>query len=366
VKTTRIAAVLSLILIMLFAALMTLTTQVHATTGSPTWNITGSWDLAFYCTDGSSDAQGNTFYHHMDIASENQTTGALTGTGYWIGVQTGGNYTTGTPDYYVSPTAYMWELFPDSYVSGDSVHIHLYFTSGHGSDWTSTFDAPIDSNGVIVNGIWSDSANNAGTVSSYNGQATPYVVLTFPEGSTVEVSIVASLDPPIFTFDYGDSMFAPLLTLPPGAVQLPPLPGIVGFYYDISVSGSFSGQVQICVHYDPALLPPGTNEQDLRLFIGDPVDFNGDGTVNGQDIALMQKAIKSEYNLRYDLNHDGLVDKADLLIVKQFASQGLIVNHGRNGLSQARLPWMDITICVDTDNHMVCGATEYFSAFGIH
>ena len=193
------------------------------------------------------------------------------------------------------------------------------------------------------------------------------VVLTFPPGSTAEASISASSTPPIFTFGGGEERQTLQLSSF-GTVQLPPLPGIIGLYYVVSIiEGSFSGQVQICVHYDPASLPPGTNPENLRLFIGDPVDFNGDGTVNGQDIALMQKAIKSGiYNPRYDINHDGKVDNADLLIVKQFASHGLIVNQGRNGLSQARLPWLDITTYVDTTNHYVCGVTEYFSGFGIH
>ena len=191
------------------------------------------------------------------------------------------------------------------------------------------------------------------------------VRLTFPPGSDVDVYISASEEPPIFTFGGGEERQT--LQLSSFEVQLPPLPGIVGLYYLVIVSGSFSGKVQICVHYDPATLPPGTNLEDLRLFIGDPVDFNGDGTVNGQDISLMQKAIKSGVcNPRYDINHDGKVDKADLLIVKQFASHGLIVNQGRNGLSQARLPWLDITTYVDTANNYVCGVTEYFSGFGIH
>lgn len=367
VKTTRKTALLSLILIMLFAAPIMLTTQVHATTVPPTWNITGQWDLAFYCIFGSSDAQGNTFYHHMDIASENQATGALTGTGYWIGVQKGGNYTTGFPDYPVDPAEFMWTLFPDSCVSGNSVHIHLYFTSGHGPpDWTSAFDATIDSNGNIVDGAWQDSAGNIGTVSSYHGQAIPYVILTFQPGSTAEVSIIASSTPPSFTFGGGEGQLA-LQPLSLGTVYYP-LPGIIGVYYDVSIiSGSFSGLVRICVHYDPALLPPGTNPQNLHLCIYDPVDFNGDGTVNGQDIAQMQKEIKrGDNDPRYDINHDGKVDNADLLIVKQFASHGLIVNQGQNGLSQARLPWLDITAYVDTTNHYVCGVTDHFSAFGMH
>jgi hypothetical protein len=192
------------------------------------------------------------------------------------------------------------------------------------------------------------------------------VKLTFPPGSNAEAEISASEDPPIFIFGGGEERASVQLLSPLLIVQLPVLPGIVGLYYNVIVTGTFDGQVRVCVHYDPTGMTP-QQEKNLRLFIGDPVDFNGDGTVNGQDIALMQKAIKSGANdPRYDINHDTIVNNADLLIVKQFASNGLIVNKGRNGLGQARLAWMDITIGIDTENHYVCGVTDHFSGFGVH
>jgi hypothetical protein len=188
----------------------------------------------------------------------------------------------------------------------------------------------------------------------------------FPPGTYVDYSISSSETPPIFTFGEGDSSAVQIIS-PDQTVELPPLPGIIGLYYTITIIGGSFSQVRICVYYDPSSLPPGANPQNLRLFIGDPVDFNGDGTVNGQDIALMQKAIKSGFNdLRYDINHDGKVDNADLLIVKQFASHGLIVNQGQNGLSQARLSWLDITTHVDTTNDYVCGVSDHLSGIGIH
>jgi hypothetical protein len=128
----------------------------------------------------------------------------------------------------------------------------------------------------------------------------------------------------------------------------------------------FSGKAEVGVPYDPTGLTL-QQQQNLRLYIGDPVDFNGDGTVNGNDIAIMQNAIKSGTNLPvYDVNHDGVVDKADLKIVKEFASHGLIVNQGLYGLNQARLSWLDITTSVDTTHYIVYGVTDHFSGFGVH
>jgi hypothetical protein len=330
---TRKTALLSLILIMLFAAPIMLTTQVHADENlPPVYDMRGKWTWNYY-------AGGNTYVHTMYITQFNSSSGAFNGTesynnvsGY-LGLVTGiENGTTVT--------------FHDQYVGANSG----YSTDAMGllTSATSMKGTAMDSNGLEAS--WNASAD---------------VSLTFPPGSTAEVSIITCSTPPSFTFG-GEEQ----LTLQPlsfGTVCYP-LPGIIGVYYDVSIiGGSFSGQVQICVHYDPALLAPGSNPNNLRLCIYDPVDFNGDGTVNGQDIALMQKAIKSGYNdPRFDINHDGFVNNADLLIVKQFASHGLIVNHGQNGLSQARLPWMDITFNVDTENHVICGVTDHFSVFGVH
>ncbi len=150
--------------------------------------------------------------------------------------------------------------------------------------------------------------------------------------------------------------------------QIYPLPDIktqyfyVFYTYPVSV---ISGQVEVFVQYDPTVLSLD-QQKHLRLCIYDPVDFNLDGTVNGQDIALMQQAIKSGTNpYGFDINHDGLVNNADLIIVKQFASHGLIVNPGHDGTPQRRLPWLDITAGVDTTLHYVYGFTDHFSVFGV-
>jgi hypothetical protein len=196
-------------------------------------------------------------------------------------------------------------------------------------------------------------------------QPPPVIVTIFPPTSNLEVLISSgSSTPPSFFFG-GDGEGPGAVPLQAyGIVTLPELPGLLGFYYEVSVVNfaPFS-LAEVCVHYDPTGMTL-KQQKNLRLFIGDPVDFNTDGTVNVQDIVLMLKAIQSgAYDPRFDINHDGFVNFADLAIVVQFATRGLIVNQGG---CLVRLPWMDITACVDTVNHYVCGFTGHFSGFGIH
>jgi len=208
-----------------------------------------------------------------------------------------------------------------------------------------------------------------------HAQRTPEpVIVTLPPGSKATFIIVEWGSTPPILFggvgpgvgDVGPSVQPNLI----GQVQLPPLPGIRGNYYEVRITGNTGGQIggraEVCVHYDPTGLTLW-QQKNLRLFIGDPVDLNLDGTVNALDIIIMLKAIQSGANdPRYDINHDGVVNFADLLIVLQFVTRGLIVNQGTRCFSQARLPWMDITSRVDTINHYVCGFTDHFSGFGIH
>jgi hypothetical protein len=152
--------------------------------------------------------------------------------------------------------------------------------------------------------------------------------------------------------------------LPPTGYQTYPLPNIKTLYWYVS-SDPFSGRVEVFVQYDPDGMSL-CQQKHLRLFMWDPVDFNLDGIVNGQDIAMMLQAIKSgTYQSDFDINDDGFVNNADLLIVWQFASFGLLANSGHCGLRQDRLPWLDITAGVDTANHYVYGFTGHFSVFGV-
>lgn len=351
VKKTLLAL---LIATMLIAPSMTLM-QVHADGPSPpAFDLRGTWSF--------DDIWYGDYYHSMTISSINPATGDFSGTGY----------------YPLNSNTHVYEWTIAGKEQGNEISFTLRLTYPTDETWITlvgTGSVSLDISGTLV----MSGTGFQNNLPPYTDDSTPNVAwaarlisqssvdLSLPEGITA--TVIGTSAPPIYNFGGGDSGSAVAAPLPPpsGWVQLPPLPGIIGFYYDVSVSAPITGQVQVCVHYDPDLLPLGTDPKNLRLFIGDPVDFNGDGTVNGQDIALMQGAIKNGvYNPRYDINHDGNVDKADLLIVKQFASHGLIVNQGQNGLSQARLPWLDITTYVDTTNYYVYGVTDHFSGFAIH
>jgi len=179
------------------------------------------------------------------------------------------------------------------------------------------------------------------------------------------------LYPPEYDGGVGYASPASRPVLPPGPeVPLPPLPGNTEGYYVVMVYDTFTGTVTVYVPYDS-----GFSNGNPRLYMCDPVDFNLDGTVNGQDIALMQNAIKrfqmgtlDSYGIwRFDINHDGVIDKADLRIVQQFASQGIKVNPGHNGVPEARLPWIDITtgtVVIGGLNYVV-GVTDHLSIFGV-
>ena len=153
----------------------------------------------------------------------------------------------------------------------------------------------------------------------------------------------------------------------PGVVTLPLLPGNTEGYYLVQVYGSFLGFATVYVPYDPA----DFHAKYPHLYIGDPVDFNNDGKVGLDDVALMRQAIRefrsgtlSHADLeKYDLNHDGVINNADLLIVLEFACFGIHANG-------ATLPWMDVTVGTyydpSTNTHYVVGITDHFSVFGVH
>ncbi len=169
------------------------------------------------------------------------------------------------------------------------------------------------------------------------------IALDLPEGVTANIGI--SEDPPY---------------------DLPSL-GYVngGVYFTVIVTGHISGDILVQIQYDPDDLTT-EQQQNLRLYMGDPVDLNGDGTVNGNDVTIIQNAVhvKSDNFALYDLNHDGKIDKADINIVQLYASNGILVPTSNGG--QMRLPWIDITTEVNVSTHTIYGITSIFSGFGIH
>ena len=153
----------------------------------------------------------------------------------------------------------------------------------------------------------------------------------------------------------------------PGFEYLPSLAGVDGVtpFFEIEVEGSLSGIVTVTLTYDDTGLSE-EQENALRLYIGNAVDFNEDGTVNGNDVALIQEAQKSGlYNPIFDLNNDDTVDIDDEKIVKEYANSGIIVNPGHyNGAGEYRVPWIDITVDIDIGANKIWGNTWHLSLFG--
>jgi len=132
----------------IFAALVVALPMAAMAATIPYWNMTGSWDLSFVATSGST----GTYEHHMDVATQDSA-GNFAGTGYYV------------PD-----NSYTWVIDPGSSVSGSSVHLLLHYTGGHDSSWTTTADATIASNGSL-SGTWTDNQGDGGTWSSNSGAA---------------------------------------------------------------------------------------------------------------------------------------------------------------------------------------------------
>ena len=149
---------------------------------------------------------------------------------------------------------------------------------------------------------------------------------------------------------------------------IPPLPFGDGVspYYVVVISEAFEADVEVAILYDDSMFGSEAEEENLRLYIGDCVDFNGDGTVSGIDMNLLKKEMKKENPdlEKFDVNNDGELTDADLAIVKDYANNGIIVNWGNNKHDpQLRLPWIDITDRVDTAENMIYGFTSHFSLF---
>lgn len=141
---------------------------------------------------------------------------------------------------------------------------------------------------------------------------------------------------------------------PPSGV--PPLTGIIGFYYDFEVTFSFTGPVEVGLPYDEGL----GNEEDLSMwhYEGGAVgDVNGDGNVDWKDLLRITKALGSAPRMRRwdsacDLNGDRRVNFSDLFIA--------LSHYG-----ESTSAWIDVTTYVDTVNNIVYGSTTNFPPFGI-
>ncbi len=120
-------------------------------------------------------------------------------------------------------------------------------------------------------------------------------------------------------------------------------------------------QTLIALRYDPSRIIGA--EEDLRLYRSNSeyadlyytCDFNDDGAVNGQDVAIIANIVKHpkfwdpEENSEFDLNNDDAVTEEDVHIV--------------NSMKNLDLEWIDITYDVDTLNNILYGVTDHFSIF---
>jgi len=174
-----------------------------------------------------------------------------------------------------------------------------------------------------------------------------------PPGSTIKINILV-------WDDYTNLLLPGFEYIPGVGAKMP--------YFEVVIvePGTITGTIKVAIHYDDSGLDE-TEEENLRLYVGSPVDFNADGSVNGNDIALIQKEQTSDNPdlSTFDLNNNGEVDSFDENIVKDYANSGLIVNPGQDNAGEFRIPWIDITTELDTYNNMIYGEYWHLSLFGI-
>lgn len=255
------------------------------------------------------------------------------------------------------PGSHYWTV--SGSVSGDDITFDLTYTSGSLVGYVAYFEGTITAEGTME-GTWYDTRfSDCGTWETTCGTAeSTFITLGFPEGSDIETVR-------IIIFDEG---------LPPcvesGGFELPEALASIP-YIAVQVTGTFDGMVQVDIEYDETALGDKA-EGDLKIFIFNCVDFNADGTINGKDMKLIKTAIENGLGpddkdnpagISFDVNSDDVVDWTDYMIVKEYATEGLILNQGLNGQDQVRLPWIDITTWVDVDNNIIHGETWHFSLF---
>lgn len=142
-------------------------------------------------------------------------------------------------------------------------------------------------------------------------------------------------------------------------VQAPLLANVVGQYYDIRVTASYTGNVTVSLTYNDSNM---TQQQESNLQMMHYTPMPGDisppfGSVDMRDIggaarAFGTKPNDTRWDKNADINGDGKVDMKDIgLVAKNFGK-----------IAQ----WINITTRVDTTNNVIYGETTHFSLIGIH
>ena len=177
------------------------------------------------------------------------------------------------------------------------------------------------------------------------------LTLSDPENSNYVLSVFALTgnEPIPFGFDFL-----------PGTFEAAP--------FFVEVTGTLSGTAMITVHYDGSKID---DESQLRLYVGNIVDFNNDYTINGNDVAAINAMVGTVVDdatppevAIFDVNGDGIVDDTDVSIVKEYANSGLVVNPGNYPSGEYRVAWIDITLEVIPELDIIIGETWHFSLFG--
>jgi len=152
----------------------------------------------------------------------------------------------------------------------------------------------------------------------------------------------------------------------------PPPPGreLVGQFYDVRVTASYSGNITIRIIYDDSgmTLEEEIGLQMLQWWL-DPCDITGaipgesDDICDMRDIGylctkFMTTPSSPDWNPKCDVSGvtpgvpDGIVDMRDI---------GFACAHfGKTA------QWVDITLFIDTVNNLIFGETSHFSLIGIH
>ena len=131
-------------------------------------------------------------------------------------------------------------------------------------------------------------------------------------------------------------------------------------------------EVLIILHYDDSQLPPGIDEEDLRIWTVDFIgDVTGDGVVNGQDVSTVGNANPSapgdpDWDPFLDLNGDGFIDDKDVNIVNDHIGESLADIPESDWILLLHSGIFDAEgneVFVDTELNLIFGVTDHFSIF---
>ena len=321
---TKKILILTLLTTMLLAPAITIF-QVNADIPPPNWDVTGS-----YLIDVTAVDDPNTYEEQLILVQEgSEITGSIA---------------------LVDPEGGSKWIIDEGFVSGDDIEFGAYYDTN--PTMQLVFIGTINSEGFI-SGTWADVSpgTRLGNLQVTQGNAQLIIISLTLDGSPLPATIQ-------------------ILTEGELPVCIPPLPlGIAGEftpYIDVTILDIFDGTVTVKVYYDDTF--EGEEfEETLKLYMGDCVDFNLDGTINGKDLAIIKKAIESGTPdlVPFDVDNNGVVNEVDVDIVKEYMTKGLIVNQldVEDERSQVRLPWLDITFEVHADENYILGETDHFSIF---